>query len=209
MKIIIIKVMSTWTVRRNFLGNVLSFFLSRSGVLFTANTHINKRELTCRLMKEFTPLREPRLIRAGSDSSQLVKSPLRRRFTVTASVIIWCGTQESYLPFNLQPVDVAMSPNGEMWYREETYSPDFSLEDDIVKKHRFMHEMMHVWQTQKGMFVRIRGLFSGIADYTYSLDKVDLLHYGLEQQASIVKRLLVIENTLVWRGMKNYYNTET
>ena len=36
------------------------------------------------------------------------------------------------------------------------------------------------------MFVRTRGLFSGIADYTYSLDKVDLLHYGLEQQASIV-----------------------
>ncbi|WP_139155834.1 type IV secretion protein Rhs, partial [Enterobacter kobei] len=80
--------------------------------------------------------------------------------------------RESYLPFNLQPVDVAMSPNGEMWYREETYSPDFSLEDDIVKKHRFMHEMMHVWQTQKGMFVRTRGLFSGIADYTYSLGKV-------------------------------------
>lgn len=50
----------------------------------------------------------------------------------------------------------------------------------------YMHEMMHVWQTQKGMFVRTRGFFSGIADYTYSLDKVDLLHYGLEQQASIV-----------------------
>ena len=33
--------------------------------------------------------------------------------------------RESYLPFNLQPVDVAMSPDGEMWYREGTYSPDF------------------------------------------------------------------------------------
>ncbi|MDU5043011.1 MAG: type IV secretion protein Rhs [Enterobacter roggenkampii] len=102
-----------------------------------------------------------------------------------APSLVWVH-RESYLPFNLQPVDIAMSPNGEMWFREETYSPDFSLEDDLVKKHRFMHEMMHVWQTQKGMFVRTRGLFSGIADYTYSLDKVDLLHYGLEQQASIV-----------------------
>lgn len=99
--------------------------------------------------------------------------------------LVWVH-RESYLPFNLQPIDIAMSPNGEMWFREETYSPDFSLEDDLVKKHRFMHEMMHVWQTQKGMFVRTRGLFSGLADYTYSLDKVDLLHYGLEQQASIV-----------------------
>ena len=99
--------------------------------------------------------------------------------------LVWVH-RESYLPFNLQPVDIAMSPNGEMWYREETYSPDFSLEKSLRKKHRFMHEMMHVWQTQKGMFVRTRGLFSGIADYSYSLDKADLLHYGLEQQESIV-----------------------
>ncbi|QKN81186.1 type IV secretion protein Rhs [Scandinavium goeteborgense] len=94
--------------------------------------------------------------------------------------------RESYLPFNLQPITVAMSPDGEMWFREETYSPDFSLEHNPKKKHIFMHEMMHVWQNQKGMFVRTRGLFSRFADYSYSLDKADLLHYGLEQQASIV-----------------------
>lgn len=44
--------------------------------------------------------------------------------------LVWVH-RESYLPFNLQPVDIAMSPNGEMWFREETYSPDFSLEDDL------------------------------------------------------------------------------
>jgi len=93
--------------------------------------------------------------------------------------------RESYLPFNLQPINFAMTPNGELWFREGTYSPDFSL-DELPKKHIFMHEMMHAWQTQKGMFVRTRGLFSRFADYTYSLDKADLFHYGLEQQASIV-----------------------
>ncbi|HHN8541235.1 type IV secretion protein Rhs [Citrobacter cronae] len=92
--------------------------------------------------------------------------------------------RESYLPFNLQPVDIAMTPNGELWFREGTYSPDFSL-DILEKKHRFMHEMVHAWQAQKGMFVRTRGLFSRFADYSYSLDKADFLHYGLEQQASI------------------------
>ncbi|POZ15372.1 type IV secretion protein Rhs [Lelliottia aquatilis] len=96
---------------------------------------------------------------------------------------IWVH-RESYLPFNLQPVDVAMTPNGELWFREETYSPDFSL-DRLKKTHRFMHEMVHAWQAQKGMFVRTRGLFSRFADYSYSLDKADFLHYGLEQQASI------------------------
>ena len=96
---------------------------------------------------------------------------------------IWVH-RESYLPFNLQPIDVAMTPNGELWFREETYSHDFSLEL-IGKKHRFMHEMVHAWQAQKGMFVRTRGLFSRFADYSYSLDKADFLHYGLEQQASL------------------------
>ncbi|POT55273.1 type IV secretion protein Rhs [Citrobacter amalonaticus] len=94
--------------------------------------------------------------------------------------------RESYLPFNMQPISIAMTPNGEMWYREGTYSNDFSLESNIEKKHRFMHEMMHVWQAQKGMFVRTRGLFSRFADYSYSFDKADILHYSLEQQASLV-----------------------
>lgn len=107
--------------------------------------------------------------------------------------------RESYLPFNLQPVNVAMSPNGEMWFREDTYSPDFSLEEDLAKKHIFMHEMMHVWQTQKGMFVRTRGLFSGIADYSYNLDKVDILHYSLEQQASIVSDYWLLK----YNGLEN------
>lgn len=73
-----------------------------------------------------------------------------------------------------------------MWFREDTYSHDFSMEADVQKKHRFMHEMMHVWQSQHGMFVRTRGLFSRFADYSYSLDKTDIRHYSLEQQASLV-----------------------
>jgi len=97
---------------------------------------------------------------------------------------IWVH-REGYLPINLQPVDVAMTPDGELWFREGTYSPDFSLERDLQKKHRFMHEMVHAWQAQKGMFVRTTGLFSRFADYSYSLDNADFLHYGLEQQASI------------------------
>ncbi|QBJ33781.1 type IV secretion protein Rhs [Hafnia alvei] len=105
---------------------------------------------------------------------------------------IWVH-RDSYLPFNMQPVDVAMTPNGELWFREGTYSPDFSL-DILGKKHRFMHEMVHAWQAQKGMFVRTRGLFSGFADYSYSLDKPDFLHYGLEQQASIASDYWLLLN---------------
>ncbi|MEW5559493.1 type IV secretion protein Rhs [Enterobacter asburiae] len=124
---------------------------------------------------------------------------------------IWIH-RESYLPFNLQPVDIAMTPNGELWFREETYSHDFSL-DDLIKKHRFMHEMVHAWQAQKGMFVRTRGLFSRFADYCYSLDKDNFLHYGLEQQASIASDywLLLNEGFEVNKSLhkfRNYHSNE-
>lgn len=97
--------------------------------------------------------------------------------------------RESYLPFNLQNPGQAMAPNGEMWFRSEKYEDDFSMpvkEETPVAQHLFLHEMMHVWQHQRGMWVRMRGAFSWIADYSYSFDKANLLDYGLEQQASIV-----------------------
>lgn len=46
--------------------------------------------------------------------------------------------------------------------------------------------MMHVWQKQRGMWIKTRGAFSWAADYTYSLDKSALNDYSMEQQACIV-----------------------
>ncbi|MCI1899221.1 MAG: type IV secretion protein Rhs [Enterobacter sp.] len=92
---------------------------------------------------------------------------------------------ESYLPFNLQNPTQAMSPDGEMWFRPEKYQHDFSLAS-VYFQHLFLHEMMHIWQHQRGLWVRTRGLMSWAADYSYHLDKPNLLDYGLEQQASIV-----------------------
>lgn len=93
----------------------------------------------------------------------------------------------SYLPLNLQPSDIGMTPNGEMWFRDK-YEDDFSMpkKSRVEQQHLFMHEMMHVWQHQRGMWVRTRGLVSRFADYTYSLDKNTLLDYSLEQQATLV-----------------------
>ncbi|WP_411752673.1 hypothetical protein [Serratia sp. (in: enterobacteria)] len=53
-------------------------------------------------------------------------------------------------------------------------------------QHLFIHEMSHVWQHQKGMWVRTRGLFSWAVSYKYKLDKLRLNYYGMEQQASII-----------------------
>lgn len=96
----------------------------------------------------------------------------------------------SYLPFNMQNFRTAMTPNGELYFMEGTYENDFSMSHQkmsrVVGAHLFLHEMMHVWQHQHGMMVRLRGAFSWAVDYSYQLDKHQLLDYGLEQQASIV-----------------------
>lgn len=55
----------------------------------------------------------------------------------------------SYLPFSLQDNLTAMTPNGEMYFQEGVYERDFSMAS-IDMQHMFLHEMMHVWQKQRG-----------------------------------------------------------
>lgn len=90
----------------------------------------------------------------------------------------------SYLPLGLQLQRVSMSPNGEMYFRQD-YRPDFSRAD-ITRQQTFIHELSHVWQYQHGMMVKLRGLASWAAKYDYALDNWPLSTYGMEQQAQII-----------------------
>ncbi|WP_312457734.1 hypothetical protein [Pseudescherichia sp.] len=100
----------------------------------------------------------------------------------------------SYLPFNMQSNNVAMTPNGEIYFREPNYRDDFSIENPRYK-HWFIHEMVHVLQHQVGMNVRTRGAFSWAANYNYSLppDK-KLSDFSMEQQASILSDFYYLMN---------------
>ncbi|EOT1632817.1 type IV secretion protein Rhs, partial [Escherichia coli] len=87
----------------------------------------------------------------------------------------------------------AMTPNGEMYYPDAVYSSDYSSqtmpgdrETVAGASHLFIHEMMHVWQYQKGYAVKLRGLFSWAANYHYDLNLQSFSSYSMEQQASIV-----------------------
>lgn len=91
----------------------------------------------------------------------------------------------SYLPFNMQDKNTAMTPNGEIWFETNVYQDDYSI-CPVDLQHLFLHEMMHVWQHQRGMMVRTRGLFSWAVDYYYDLNGKKLSDYGMEQQASMV-----------------------
>lgn len=92
---------------------------------------------------------------------------------------------ESYLPLGLQNDHYVMTPNGELYYRRTLYRSDFSNEPPPTQ-HLFIHEMVHVWQHQKGMWVRTRGLVSWATVYKYRIDKTRLSDYPMEQQASII-----------------------
>ncbi|WP_145521651.1 type IV secretion protein Rhs [Yersinia aldovae] len=105
----------------------------------------------------------------------------------------------SYLPFGMQENNTAMTPNGEIWFETNVYRDDYSM-SPVDFKHLFMHEMMHVWQYQRGMNVRMRGLVSWATDYKYDLTKDHLSLYSMEQQASIVSDFWL----LIKYGYSNY-----
>lgn len=92
--------------------------------------------------------------------------------------------RDSYLPFDLQNKNTAMTPDGELWFRNQ-YHDDFSLATDD-HQHMFIHEMSHVWQRARGMNVIFRGLVSWLVSYRYALDGRLLSEYPMEQQAQII-----------------------
>ena len=100
-----------------------------------------------------------------------------------------------------QSPNFVMTPNGEIYFPTAPLNPDFAIapvEDIRV----FMHEMVHVWQHQMGMWVKTRGLFSWYVNYKYELQNGKLLSdYGMEKQAGIISDyyLLVTYGFSIWK----------
>lgn len=111
--------------------------------------------------------------------------------------------RDSYLPFNLQYEDTAMTPNGEFYFRN-TYRDDFSQSTDNFQ-HLFIHEMSHVWQRERGMNVIGRGLVSWLVSYRYTLDGRLLHEYQMEQQAQIIADNFVLQTFgyEIWCHLEN------
>lgn len=88
-----------------------------------------------------------------------------------------------------QPRNAAMAPMGNIWFHPVAggWSEDFSKEP-LSRQGFFVHELTHVWQTQKrGRFylVLMRHPF---CRYSYRLNPAKpFAAYGLEQQAEIVR----------------------
>ena len=132
----------------------------------------------------------------ADESDKTVKEGGIRLLTpgeIALAKTVFCSTIEygtvwihngSYLPFGLQNKNTAMTPNGELYFRD-LYQDDFSQTTDDFQ-HLFIHEMSHVWQRAKGMHVITRGLVSWLVSYRYELDGRLLSEYPMEQQAQII-----------------------
>ncbi len=99
-----------------------------------------------------------------------------------------------------QPRGAAMSPDGDMWFHPKgrLYCDDFCARD-VDAQGLFIHEMTHVWQRQKGIFLPLAR--HPFCRYSYSLKPGwPLERYGIEQQAEIVRHAFLLREGRVIRG---------
>jgi hypothetical protein len=93
-----------------------------------------------------------------------------------------------------QPKRVTMAPNGALWFHPKggLYCDDFCARD-INAQGLFIHEMVHVWQHQQGIFLPLAR--HPFCRYDYSIKPGwPLNRYGIEQQAEIVRHYFMLKN---------------
>ena len=96
----------------------------------------------------------------------------------------------------LQPRNVAMAPTGNIHFHPhgDLWSDDFSKEP-LWTQGFFIHEMTHVWQTQKSGRFYLPLMRHPFCRYRYEIvPGRPFARYGLEQQAEIIRHLFLAEN---------------
>ncbi len=91
-----------------------------------------------------------------------------------------------------QPRDTVMAPTGNIHFHPHgtLYRDDFAVADRAIQA-LFLHEMTHIWQHQKGIFLPLKR--HPFCRYDYAIRPGLPLHrYGLEQQAEIVRHAFLL-----------------
>lgn len=89
-----------------------------------------------------------------------------------------------YMPF--QPSNCAMTPNGHLYFHASCFLDDYA-EASGTNRHWFLHEMTHVWQSQMGYAVRLRGAVRIGLSYNYDLAPgKTLADFNMEAQGDVL-----------------------
>ncbi len=96
--------------------------------------------------------------------------------------------------FLFQPCNTLMAPTGHMHFhpRSTLYRDDFGVEGPQLQA-LFLHEMTHVWQTQRRGRWYLPLMRHPLCRYDYTLRPGWTLdRYGIEQQAEIVRHIFLL-----------------
>lgn len=91
-----------------------------------------------------------------------------------------------------QPRDTVMAPRGAIHFhpRGSCYCDDFA-DAGIDLQGLFIHEMTHIWQHQRGIFLPLRR--HPFCRYDYAIKPGQTFgRYGIEQQAEIVRHTFLL-----------------
>ena len=100
----------------------------------------------------------------------------------------------------LQPRNVTMAPDGAIWFHPKggLYCGCFG-DASVSAQALLVHELVHVWQRQQGIFLPLAR--HPFCRYDYSLKPGwPLNRYGIEQQAEIVKHAWLLRRGYVVPG---------
>ncbi|MBC7519844.1 MAG: vgr related protein [Sandarakinorhabdus sp.] len=109
----------------------------------------------------------------------------------------------------LQPRNVTMAPDGAIWFHPKggLYCDCFG-DASVSAQALLVHELVHVWQRQKGIFLPLAR--HPFCRYDYSLKPGWPLHrYGIEQQAEIVKHAWLLRKGYIVPGAPALSQYET
>ena len=94
-----------------------------------------------------------------------------------------------------------MAPDGHLWFHpgSNLFCDDF-CDRDLKLRGLFIHELVHVWQHQKGIFLPLKR--HPFCRYDYSLKPGwKLERYGIEQQAEIVRHAFLLRSGVKLAGV--------
>lgn len=114
---------------------------------------------------------------------------------------------KKWWPF--QPRRVAMAPDGHLWFHPDggLFCDDF-CQQSLSSQGLFIHEMTHVWQHQRGVYLPLAR--HPFCRYHYSIKPGwELKRYGLEQQAEIVRHAFLLRQGTHVRGAPPLQQYET
>jgi hypothetical protein len=108
-----------------------------------------------------------------------------------------------------QPRDTVMAPSGCIHFHPKSniWREDFAAEN-LTLQGLFIHEMVHIWQHQRGVFLPLAR--HPFCRYTYALRPGQpFARYGIEQQGEIVRHAFLLRRGQTVVGAPDLSQYET